>query len=269
MSEATNAQPRRARPNAARAAEKYVLPVRRQFTVEGVERHALVFAPRSALDSPAPVVFAFHGHGGTAQQSAEMFGYHQAWEEAIVVYPQGLPTPTNSDPAGKKPGWTTSGSKSDNRDLKFFDVMLGELKKEFQVDDRRIYASGTSNGGFFTYTLWGARPDVLAAVAPAAATTRRLEDQLTPKPVFLVAGEMDPVVKIESQRATIEFVRKLNNCGEGRPGRRPAITNYQSPDGNTVASFIHSRGHGFPEEASQPIVEFFKRHAARERSATE
>lgn len=255
-----NAQQRRARPNGGRAAENYVLPVRRQFTVDGEERRALVFAPRSALRTPSPVVFAFHGHGGNSQVAAEMFGFHREWEDAIVVYPQGLPTPSAADPKGEKPGWTTSGRRSDNRDLKFFDVMLADLKREFQVDERRIYASGNSNGGFFTYTLWGARPDVLAAVAPAAATMARLEDELTPKPVFHVAGEADPLVKIEAQRKTIESLRQLNQCGEGRPGRRPSVTHYVSPGGTPVVAFIHPGGHGFPHEASQPIVEFFQRH---------
>lgn len=251
----------RAQRPATRATDAtYVLPVARTFIVDGVHRRALVFAPRTAVRTPAPVVFAFHGHGGTARKAAEAFGYHREWAEAIVVYPQGLPTPSPGDPEGEKPGWNTGGAKGGNRDLAFFDAMLAQLGQDFEVDRRRIYASGTSNGGFFTYTLWGARPDVLAAVAPAAATWGRLEDDLRPKPVFHVAGERDPLVKVEAQRTTIDRLRALNTCGEGRPGRRPAITIYPSAEGHQVVAFIHEGGHGFPESAAKPIVEFFKRH---------
>lgn len=249
-------------PPAARATDAtHVQPVARTFMVDGEQRRALVFAPRTALQTPSPVVFAFHGHGGNAREAAESFGYHREWDEAIVVYPLGLPTPSPGDPQGEKPGWNTAGTKSGSRDLAFFDVMLAQIRNDFQVDGRRIYAAGTSNGGFFTFTLWGARPAVLAAVAPAAATLGRLEDELRPKPVFHVAGERDPVVRIEAQRKTIDRLRALNGCGEGRPGRRPSITIYPSPGGNQVVVFTHPGGHGFPQGATKPIVEFFKRHA--------
>jgi len=251
-----------AQPPAARATDAtHVPPVARTFMVDGEQRRALVFAPRMALQTPSPIVFAFHGHGGSSRKAAESFGYHREWEEAIVVYPLGLPTPSPGDPQGEKPGWNTGGAKSGSRDLAFFDALLAQLGKDFRVDGRRIYATGTSNGGFFTYTLWGARHDVLAAVAPAAATWGRLEDGLRPKPVFHVAGERDPIVRIEAQRKTIERLRTLNTCGEGRPGRRPAITIYPSPEGNQVVAFIHDGGHEFPQAATKPIVEFFKRHA--------
>src|SRR5262245_52207597 len=61
---------------------------RRQWTVGGVVREALVFAPARAKTNPAPVVFAFHGHGGSMNNAARMFGYHTRWPEAIVVYMQ-------------------------------------------------------------------------------------------------------------------------------------------------------------------------------------
>ena len=43
------------------------------WTVDGVERQALVFAPAPVLTTnaqPVPLVFAFHGHGGTAKAAS-------------------------------------------------------------------------------------------------------------------------------------------------------------------------------------------------------
>ena len=54
-----------------------------------------------------------------------------------------------------------SGDQGD-RDLKFFDEVLSTLKKEYKVDANRVYATGHSNGGAFTYLLWGERGDVFA-----------------------------------------------------------------------------------------------------------
>lgn len=250
---------KKAAPARERLAETYFLPIRREFRVGRATREALVFAPKSAATTPAPVVFAFHGHGGTMQTAVTIFEIHKAWEDAIVVYPQGLPTPTPGDPQGTKPGWVTTES-DDNRDLRFFDAMLESLEKEYRVDRRRVFATGNSNGGFFTYTLWAQRPDVLTAVAPGAATLGRSEGMLQPKPVFCIGGERDDKVSIDKQRQTIEQLAKINGCsGLTRKGRHPLVTVHPSPGGTPVASFIHPGGHAFPKEAVRPMVEFFQR----------
>jgi poly(3-hydroxybutyrate) depolymerase len=57
----------------------------REWTVDGVVRHALVFVPAQASTNPSPVVFAFHGHGGSMQNAARSFAYQREWPEAIVV----------------------------------------------------------------------------------------------------------------------------------------------------------------------------------------
>ena len=42
------------------------------WTVDGVQRQALVFAPAPATNAhPVPLVFAFHGHGGSMQAAAQ------------------------------------------------------------------------------------------------------------------------------------------------------------------------------------------------------
>ena len=42
----------------------------REWTVDGVARKALVYSPPTATKEPTPVVFAFHGHGGTMAHAA-------------------------------------------------------------------------------------------------------------------------------------------------------------------------------------------------------
>jgi poly(3-hydroxybutyrate) depolymerase len=59
--------------------------VRREWTVDGVVRQALVYVPPQAATNPCPVVFAFHGHGGSMQNAVRSFAYHREWPEAIVV----------------------------------------------------------------------------------------------------------------------------------------------------------------------------------------
>jgi polyhydroxybutyrate depolymerase len=238
--------------------------VHRTWTVDGVAREALVSAPATAKQVPAPVVFVFHGHGGTMRNAARTFAIHWHWPEAIVVYPQGLNTPGRlTDPEGKKPGWQSTVGDQKDRDLNSFDAMLAALKADYRVDDKRIYSTGHSNGGGFTYLLWAARPDVLAAVAPSAAAALRNVRDLKPKPVLHVAGEQDALVKYEWQKMTVERLLAINHCEKNaQPWHGMAGCKlYPSSTGTPVVTLIHPGGHKFLAEAPAAIVAFFKEHA--------
>lgn len=233
--------------------------VRRTWIVDGVQREALVHLPPATGTNAVPLVFGFHGHGGTAQGAARMLGIERLWPQAAVVYMQGLNTPGRlTDPEGKRPGWQHAPDDQGDRDLKFFDAVLADLRKEIHVDERRIYSTGHSNGGGFTYLLWATRGDAFAAMAPSgAAAASRFAGLLKPKPVLHVAGRNDPLVKFAWQEQTIDLVRKLNGCGTGEPGG-DGLTTYPSPSGTPVLTLLHDGGHGFPREAPAQIVKFFQ-----------
>ena len=99
-----------------------------QIMVDGFQRTGLVHIPPTA-QQPAPVVFVFHGHGGSASVVASSFGLHQLWPEAIVIYLQGLNTPSQLDREGRKPGWQTREGDQGDRDLHLFDAVLADLSQ--------------------------------------------------------------------------------------------------------------------------------------------
>jgi polyhydroxybutyrate depolymerase len=224
------------------AAQTAALPVR-HWQVDGVDRDALLYVPETARSSPAPLVFVFHGHGGTMNGAARSFHLHTVWPEAIVVYPQGLHTPgALTDPEGKRPGWQSRAGMLNDRDLKFFDRILTTLRAELQVDAKRIYSTGHSNGGGFTYLLWAHRGDLLAAVAPSGAVAKPDDrSRLKPKPVLHIAGKNDALVKFAWQEAMIGLLHKSN-------GREP------------VETYLYEGGHAFPKEAPGKIAAFFRSH---------
>jgi polyhydroxybutyrate depolymerase len=236
--------------------------VHRQWTVDGVVREALVYAPASARTNAAPLVFAFHGHGGSMQNAAHLFGFHKLWPEAIVVYMQGLNTPGRlTDPDGTKPGWQKEAGDQGDRDLKFFDAVLASLRQDYRVDEKRIYASGHSNGGGFTYLLWAMRGETFAAFAPSAAVEARDFSRLKPKPVLHVAGEKDTLVKFAWQQKMMAALRRLNQCGEGQPWEgEKNCTIYPSKLGAPVVTLIHPGPHLVPAGAPASIVKFFQEH---------
>jgi polyhydroxybutyrate depolymerase len=235
---------------------------RRDWTIDGATREALLYAPATAKTTAAPIVFVFHGHGGNMRNAARSFHIHTLWPETIVVYPQGLNTPGRlTDPEGKLPGWQSTAGDQGDRDLKFFDAVLASLKTDFKVDERRIYSTGHSNGGGFTYLLWAARGDVFAAMAPSSAAAARQLKDLKPKPVLHVAGEQDPLVKYEWQKATMDALRKLNGCDEQGTEWDKLCTLYPSKTGTPVVTLIHPSNHAFIQDAPPMIVKFFKAHA--------
>lgn len=232
---------------------------RMTWTVDGLEREALLHLPPEGQRAGAPVVFVFHGHGGRAQGVARKFRLHELWPGAFVAYLQGVPTPGRlSDPEGKKTGWQHDAEDFGGRDLAFFDAVLATLRDGHGADARRVFATGHSNGGGFCYLLWLSRPGVLAGIAPSAAGSSALPlAEPDPLPVMHIAGTNDPVVRYEWQKATMRRVCEINRCGrDGRPWADACLW-FGTEGGAPLVTCTHDGTHAFPSIAPERIVRFF------------
>jgi polyhydroxybutyrate depolymerase len=258
----------RARANAREAVESDGTDARpgttMRWEVDGVERTALVRIPTLAKGERAPLVFVWHGHGGRSGGAARQFGIQGHWPEAIVVYPQGLPTPGKlTDPEGLRSGWRSEGPAATNRDLKFFDVMYEDLLGRGVVDPELVYSTGHSNGGGFTYTLLVERGERLAAIAPSSSASSRHRGRAFPKiPIFHLAGRNDTLVKMAWQQATIDHLRRIYECGDPKPwGDHPDCRIHSSPEGALLVTCVHDGTHKMPDDAGELITRFFRDHA--------
>ena len=236
--------------------------VERTWMVDGVKRTALVRVPTGVAGQLA-VVFGWHGHGGRSTHSAGRWGYADIDTTSILVFPQGLPTVSPLvDKEGRMPGWQTSVDSEGGRDIKLFDTILADLKKEHSVDARRIFSMGHSNGAAFSYLLWQARPEVIAAIGSVAGGLRADAKIASPMPVIHVAGEKDPLVKFAWQQATFAAVKRFNGCSEeGRPWAKEGVldaTIFASTKGAPLVTAIHGGGHEYPKGSTELIVRFFK-----------
>ncbi len=241
----------------------------RRWTVDGQVREGLVHVPDEKFRDSPPLVFGFHGHGGKAVNVARSYGLHVLWPEAVVVYLQGLPTVGRFDPEGTRSGWQKTIGDQADRDLRLFDAVFDSVKREHGIDPNRVYVTGHSNGGGFTYLLWAARGDVLTAVAPSAAGARNVLDIRKPLPCLHIAGKRDEVVPFATQQRALEGVRRINRC---QPSGQvweddPRCTLFPSAVSAPVVSFIHDGDHQYPKEAPSLIVAFFKQHQRPDRSA--
>jgi poly(3-hydroxybutyrate) depolymerase len=95
------------------------------------------------------------------------------------------------------------------------DVMnvLEIVRKEFNVDEKRIYLIGHSMGGAGTWHLGTKYSDVwagLAPIAPAAFGQPKDLDKIKNVPVIVVQGDNDTLVRPEGTRRWVEKLKDLN-----------------------------------------------------------
>jgi len=130
------------------------------------KRRYLVFTPASYAAQPDkiyPVVFNFHGSGMTMAEQMLYTQMNRAADrhEFIVVYPSGV-----------KQDWNVGFGMSyleGTDDIGFTEALLARLKQDYRVDDRRVYATGLSRGGFFALRIAAELPHRFAAVASVGA----------------------------------------------------------------------------------------------------
>jgi polyhydroxybutyrate depolymerase len=140
----------------------------RQIQVNGLKRSYLVhIPPKYDSTKPSPVVLAFHGGGANANQMMAYCGLNQKSDEAgfIVVYPNGTGRLSKilTFNGGNCCGYAMSNNIDD---VNFTRQLLDDLAKSANVDPKRIYATGMSNGGIMSYRLASELSDRIAAIAP-------------------------------------------------------------------------------------------------------
>lgn len=102
-----------------------------------------------------PLIFAFHGDGGTgAGLRGGLKLEAAASDQAIFVYPDGNNTTWDLDTAPEK-----------NADAAFFDALVTTHLDILCIDRERIFATGFSRGGYFANQLGCWRGDTLRGVA--------------------------------------------------------------------------------------------------------
>jgi len=230
------------------------------FPVAGASRTAVVVVPE-ARDEPAPLVFAFHGHGGSGARFERWAALEQHWPEAMVVYPDGLPGHQGrTDPEGVKPGWQTRLGELGDRDLAFYDTMLATLERDLPVDRERVYVMGVSNGSAFTSLLLHERGDHIAATATLSGQPGRWIPTDPVRSMFMAMGEQDPIVPFATQRLSIPLAEQHLRIDPSTAREDGYLHTATGPGGIELATYIYPGGHRPPAKVIPLIVTFFQRH---------
>ena len=173
----------------------------------------LVFSPKQKIKYTVPLVIYLHGAGGVGnniQKVKSQIG--QVWK-GIAKYKKGpciVVAPQASKKARENGGWVPD-------DL---NILLGHLKATLKVDEKRIYLTGNSMGGYGSWVWGGHNPEHFAAIAPVSGgigpggpkdvtpNVDKWAANLAKVPVFAFAGGRDRVVPAERSERMIAAIQK-------------------------------------------------------------
>ncbi len=143
--------------------------------VNGATRNFKVHVPASYQKEKAvPLLIALHGGGGDMNFQADEKFYHQISksesEGFIVAFPNGY-----SRFGGKLATWNAGtccgkGRDTNSDDVGFIKAMIEKLQSDYNIDKKRIYVTGMSNGGMMSYRLACELTDVISGIASVAGT---------------------------------------------------------------------------------------------------
>ena len=231
------------------------------WMVDGVERNALVYIPEKELLKNTPLIFVWHGHGGSAEKFIKRFPVHKLWKEAIVVFPQGVNSKSPWDIKAEKTGWQFQIGDYNDRDIKFFDTMYTYFSNTFPIDDDRVYCTGSSNGGTFTYILLQLRPRVFAAAAPAITANIGLENiyemSIPPIPIFHTSGKKEN--SFTKQTKLVNYIIKEKKAEYVGYWNDNIQTEYYKSDKGNLVWFKHNDSHRWRTRDTELIANFFKK----------
>lgn len=205
-----------------------------EIDVNGTKREYILHVPKSySTSNPIPLLFSIHGLSSNMEFN---YGYTKFNELAetegfILVHPNGIDN-----------RW--SNSAADNPDIDFIQLLLIHLKENYNIDSNRIYTTGMSLGGFFSFSLACQLSGDFAAVASVTGTMYRpTTSSCTPSkpmPILQIHGTDDNIVDYSTVTNVLDYWTDFNNTD-----LTPVITDLPDidvGDGSTVEKHVYSNG---------------------------
>ena len=226
--------------------------------VAGATRWTTVYQP-PGYRSGAPVVVLLHGGGMSMRKtfSANAGGMRQ-WlyiadrEKFLLLIPNATNGKTG-DPKGDRQNWNdlreaSATGKAAADDVGFLMQLLDWAQEKYQIDPRRVFVTGASNGGMMTFRLLLEQPRRFAAaaayIASLPATAPPKPAATTRVPLMLFNGTRDPLIQwqggeIRGERGTtmaiepmVQWWREVNGVSHVR---RPTPTACRTATPKTAA----------------------------------
>lgn len=117
-----------------------------------------VFVPDNSEKVVLPVIFMLHGYSGNFSSWNRIVDLQELSDkyQAIIICPDGL-----------YDCWYVDSPVIKNSRFKtfFFSILLPAIKKVFPIDERKVFITGLSMGGYGSLNLFLHKPEIFRAVA--------------------------------------------------------------------------------------------------------
>lgn len=186
---------------------------------------------------PTPLVVMFHGYSVDGAEEELYMGLTAASDASTFLYAYGNGT---VDKTGER-FWNATNACCDLYgvpvdDVTYFDAIVADVSSRYNVDRKRIYEVGHSNGGFMGHRLACDRAGVLAAVVSLAGAQWDDPNMCTPsEPVSIVElhGDADTVIDYDGG-STTEGTYPSAPATVNIWGAKDGCTGGLSPTGQTL-----------------------------------
>ena len=161
-----------------------------------------------------PLIIALHGLGGTEDSFFD--GYDRKFPGLAEQHGYIVAAPLGYRVDGGY-GWGIGNPPADAttrrlQDLSEQDVMrvLELVRKQYKIDDSRIYLTGHSLGAIGTWKMAPKYPDIWAAIAPFSGSgVPATLERIKAIPEFVVHGDADPTVNVRGSRTMVEKMKEI------------------------------------------------------------
>jgi polyhydroxybutyrate depolymerase len=174
------------------------------FIYDNLKRTFKVYVPASFNKKvQPPLVIALHGRGGNGESMVIITrsGFNKLADRDgfIVVYPDGIDQSWND---GRVDQQANDRPLRENiNDAGFIAALIDTLTEDYNIDLKRIYITGISNGAIMSYRLACEYPGKIAAIAPVDGNIPYLLmpgcSPSRPVSVLAINNINDPVVPFE------------------------------------------------------------------------
>ena len=169
-----------------------------------------------------PLVVMLHGFSasGALQEAYFNFGALADSRTFLYAYPDGL-----KDPVGLRywnaMEWCCDFFKSGVDDVAYLRAVIDDMSSKFNVDKKRIFIVGHSNGGFMSHRLGCELSDKIAGIVSLAGAQWNDPTRCAPKQPIAVAeihGNLDTLIgyggtaNFPSAHETVEVWANRNRC---------------------------------------------------------
>ena len=189
-------------------------------SVSGREIH--VYAP-SGLKENSPLLISCHG----MDQDPNYQQSNTHWEAVadtagfVVVYPRGGTGMST---------WDIQGDK----DTKWMTEIIDQMYTDYKIDKKRVYLSGFSMGGMFTYHSMSKIADKIAAFAPTSGTNVfGASKAMRPVPIIHPHGTNDDVLNYSQVEGFIKNYRDQFHC----PSQAQEEKNYPNAENSGATMY--------------------------------